>query len=125
MLILIILPCVFFSCTNTKEYLAHSWAITNIKINDLDYGTSLMRVNILDFNNNNTGIAPYMRGEKEKDKIKWDLNKENDSIFITISGSKYDIFNKKFYLKMINKNDYKIRLVSDTVELKCVSLYWD
>ena len=111
----------FISCNpyskTIDEKLNGSWAIEEMKYQNLNYKDSLL-INTLFFEDNNFISLPDTFGY-EKENVKYELENGN-KIFITIN-SKNSIYNERFEVKFI-KNEQKkllgIDLISKNTSIK-------
>ncbi len=117
-----------YSCESSmKEYLARSWIVNSIEIDGVNYGKSIMRLNLLTLEGDSLGRIPSVTyldtiptNEGKYKDLNWKLlDSIDDEYYIEIYNTKVDYFNDTFKVNIIDKNKFLVRFESKRVKLDC------
>lgn len=127
-LLLVCMSFMFFSCKkDMKDYLTRNWIVNSIELDGVNYGTSIMSLNLLNLDADNTGSIPWVNSldtiptikGKARD-LKWNLISSNTKeCYIEIYDSKVDYFNDTFKVVIVNEDNFLGQFVSKRVKLDC------
>src|SRR5690554_4450508 len=127
-IVLVCMGFMLFSCDqDMKDYLNHDWIVNSIEIDDVNYGKSIMSLNLLNLDVDNTGSIPWLNSldtiptvkGKARD-LRWDLIDSNaKECYLEIYDSKVDYFNDTFKVVIVDEDNFLLQFVSKRVKLDC------